>query len=56
MGKPKTPLEKPRSRWVDNICMDFVEIGRGGVDCIALTEIRNSWITLVKVVMDLRVP
>jgi hypothetical protein len=31
VGKPeeKRPLEGPRRRWVDNIKMDFVEIGVG---------------------------
>jgi hypothetical protein len=36
VGKPegKRPLGKPRSRWVDNIKMDFTEIGWDGVDWI----------------------
>jgi hypothetical protein len=28
----KRPLERPRRRWVDNIKMDLLEIGWGGVD------------------------
>jgi hypothetical protein len=34
VGKPegKTPIERPRYRWVDNIKMDFVGIGWVGVD------------------------
>jgi hypothetical protein len=34
VGKPeeKTPLGRPRRRWVDNIKMDLLEIGWGGVD------------------------
>jgi hypothetical protein len=34
VGKPegKRPLGEPRWRWVDNINMNFVEIGWGGVD------------------------
>jgi hypothetical protein len=39
VGKPKgkRPLGKPRCRWVDNIRMDFVEVGWGDVDWIGLT-------------------
>ena len=31
LGKPegKRPLERPRRRWVDNIRMDFQEVGVG---------------------------
>jgi hypothetical protein len=38
VGKPegKRPLGIPRRRWVDNIKMDFLEIGSGGVDRIGL--------------------
>jgi hypothetical protein len=32
MPEGKTPLGRPRYRWVDNIKMDLVEIGLGGVD------------------------
>jgi hypothetical protein len=34
VGKPegKRPLGRPRYRWVDNIRMDFVEVGWGDVD------------------------
>jgi hypothetical protein len=34
VGKPegKRPLGRPRCRWVDNIKMDFREIGWDGVD------------------------
>jgi hypothetical protein len=32
----KRPLGRPRCRWVDNIKMDLVEIGWGGVDWIGL--------------------
>jgi hypothetical protein len=36
VGKPegKRPLGRPRRRWVDNIKMDLLEIGWGGVDRI----------------------
>jgi hypothetical protein len=38
VGKPegKRPLGSPRHRWVDNIKMDLLEIGWGGVDWITL--------------------
>jgi hypothetical protein len=34
VGKPegKRPLERPRSRWIDNIKMDLLEIGLSVVD------------------------
>jgi hypothetical protein len=38
VGKPegKRPLGRPRCGWVDNIKMDLLEIGWGGVDWIGL--------------------
>jgi hypothetical protein len=38
VGKPKgeIPLETPRHMWEDNIKMDLVEVGWGGVDWIDL--------------------
>jgi hypothetical protein len=58
VGKPegKRPLERPRHRWVDNVKMDLLEIGWGGVDWIGLAEDRNKWRALVNAVMNLRVP
>jgi hypothetical protein len=44
----KRPLGRPRSRWVDNIKMNLLEIGWGGVDWM--------WRALLNVVMNLRVP
>jgi hypothetical protein len=40
VGKPqgKRPLGRPRRRWVDNIKMDLLEIGWGGVDWIGLAR------------------
>jgi hypothetical protein len=34
VGKPegKRPLGRPSHRWIDNINMDLLEIGLGGVD------------------------
>jgi hypothetical protein len=58
VGKPegKTPLGRPRRRWVDNIKMDLLEIGRSGVNWIGLAKVRDKWRALVNAVMNLRVP
>jgi hypothetical protein len=34
----KRPIERPRCRWVDNIKIDFVVIGRSSMDCIGLGQ------------------
>jgi hypothetical protein len=52
----KTVLGRPRRRWVDNIKMDLLEIGWGGVDWIGLAQDRDKWRVLVNAVMNLRVP
>jgi hypothetical protein len=38
VGKPegKSPLGRPRHRWVDNIKMNLVDVRWGGVDWIGL--------------------
>jgi hypothetical protein len=38
LGKPegKRPLGRPGGRWVDNIKMNFREVGWGGVDWIGI--------------------
>jgi hypothetical protein len=58
MGKPegKSPLGKPRSRWMDNMKMDLLEMGWGGVDWIGLAQDRDKWRDLVNSVMNLRIP
>jgi hypothetical protein len=58
MGKPegKRPLERPKRRWVDNIKMDFREIGWDGMDWIDLAQDRDQWRALVNTVMNLLVP
>jgi hypothetical protein len=48
------PLGRPRCRWVDNIKMDLLEIGWGGVDWIGLAQVTNKWRALVNAVMNLR--
>jgi hypothetical protein len=52
----KTPLGRPRRRWVDNIRMDLGEVGWGDVDWIGLIQNRNRWRALVNSVLNLRVP
>jgi hypothetical protein len=58
VGKPegKRPLGRQRRRWVDNIKIDFREIGWGGMDWIELAQDRDQWRALVNTVMNLRVP
>jgi hypothetical protein len=38
----KIPLGRPRRRWIDNIKLDLLEIGWGGVDWIGLAEDRGK--------------
>jgi hypothetical protein len=52
----KRPLRRPRHSTVDNIKMDLVEIGWGGVDWIGLAQDRDKWRPLVSKAMNLRVP
>jgi hypothetical protein len=49
VGKPKgrMSLGRPRHRWLDNIRMDLVEVGRGDVDWIGLAQDRDRWRALV---------
>jgi len=58
LGKPegKSPLVRPRRRWVDNIRTDLQEVGCGYMDWIGLVQDRDSWQTLVSAVMNFRVP
>jgi len=57
LGKPegKSPLWRPRRRWVDNIRMDLQEVGCGYMDWIGLAQDRDKWRSLVSAVMNLRV-
>jgi len=52
----KRPLVKSRHRWEDNIKMDLLDLGRGGMDWIDLAPDRNRWWAFVNSVMILRVP
>jgi hypothetical protein len=49
-------LGRPRRRWADNIEMNFVGEGYGGVDWIDLAQDRNYWRALVNEAMGSRVP
>jgi hypothetical protein len=53
VGKPegKRPLERPRSRWVDNIKMDLRVIRWGEMDWINLAQNRDHWRALMNTVM-----
>jgi hypothetical protein len=51
--KGKRPLGRPRRWWVDNIKMDFLQIGWGDVDWIGLAQNRYKWRALVNAVMNL---
>jgi hypothetical protein len=57
VGKPegKRPLGRPRRSWVDNIKIEFREIGWGGMDWIDLAQDSDQWRDLVNTVMNLRV-
>jgi hypothetical protein len=58
IGKPegKRPLGRPGHRSVDNIEMDLVGIGWGGMDWIDLAQDRHSWSAFVNSIMSLQVP
>jgi hypothetical protein len=58
VGKPegKRPLGKPRSRRIDNIKMDLLEIRLGGVDWNGLAQDRYRWRALVNAVKNLGIP
>jgi hypothetical protein len=52
----KRPLGRPRRRWEDNISMYLQEVGCGGIDWIELDQDRDRLRSLVKAVVNLRVP
>jgi hypothetical protein len=51
----KTPPGTRRHRQEDNIKMDFKEIGWGSLDWIDLAQDRDTWMALVKMIMNIRV-
>jgi hypothetical protein len=52
----KRPLGRPKYRCVDNIKVEFGEIGWSGLNWIGLVQVRDKWKNLVKTVMILGVP
>jgi hypothetical protein len=52
----KSPLERPRRRWFDNMKMDLVEIEWSGVDWIFLAQDKEKSRAFVNTVMNLQVP
>jgi hypothetical protein len=42
--------------WVDNIKIDLIGIGCGGVDWIGLAQDEDTWRAPVNTVMNLRLP
>jgi hypothetical protein len=58
VGKPegKSPLGRPRRRWVDNIKTDLREVGWDGRDWIDLAQDKDRWRAYVNAVMNLWVP
>jgi hypothetical protein len=49
-------LGRPRCKWVDNIEMDFREMGWCSMDWIDLDQDRDQGKALVNTVINLRVP
>jgi hypothetical protein len=52
----KSPLGRPRCRWVENIRMDLGMTGWVGVEWIGLAQDRNSWRAFVNSAMSLQIP
>jgi hypothetical protein len=54
VGKPegKTPLGRPRRRWVENIKMDLSDIGRDDMDWTYMAQDREQWRALVSTVIN----
>jgi hypothetical protein len=58
VGKPegKSPLDRPRCRWEDNIKADLQEVGCGCMEWIELAKDRDRWRAIVSGVMNCRIP
>jgi len=56
LSKPegKRPLGKAECRWKDNITMNLLAVGCGGMDWIDLAQDRDRWRALVSAVMNQR--
>jgi hypothetical protein len=55
MREGKRLVGRPRRMWINNIKMDFGEIGYGGTDWLAVAQDMNKCRALVKGVLNLRV-
>jgi hypothetical protein len=57
VGEPEgqKPLGRPRCGWEDNIKINLLEVGRGGMDWIELLQDRDGLRALVNAVMNFRV-
>jgi hypothetical protein len=57
VGKPegKRPLGRPRQRMMDNIKMDFAQIGLGSVAWIVMAQDMGKWRASVNAIMNFRV-
>jgi hypothetical protein len=55
MPEGKSPLGRPRGRWVDSVKMALGEIRWDVVGWIDLAQDRDQWRALVNTVMNLRV-
>jgi hypothetical protein len=55
-SRRKETLRRPKHRWKDNIKMDLRELGWVSMDRIILAQDRDQWRTILKKVMNLRVP
>ena len=57
VGKAEaTRLGRPRSRWEDNIKLNFQEVGCESMDWIELVQDGDRWRALINTVINLRVP
>jgi len=57
VGNPdgKSPVGRPRRIWEDNIKMNPLDVGWGGMDRINLPQRRGSWRALLNAVMNVRI-
>jgi hypothetical protein len=57
LGRPerRRTLGRPRRRWEDNIKVNLLEVGCGGMDLNELARDRDRWLEFVNAVMNIRV-
>jgi hypothetical protein len=51
----KSPVGRPRRIWENNIKMNLLDVGWGGMDRIDVPQRRESWRALVSAVMNVRI-